>query len=42
MSVEQLATETLSQIPAVDSDFAFLVSDTIAQHRDILDSLAET
>lgn len=42
ISVEQLAAETLSKVPPVDGDFAPLVSETIAEHRDILDSLAAT
>jgi hypothetical protein len=42
VSVEELAAETLSHVPAVDSQFAALVTDTIAEHRQILDSLAAT
>lgn len=42
VSVEQLAAETLSQVPAVDGDFAAIVTDTIGQHREILDRLAAT
>ena len=42
VSVEELVAETLSQVPAVDGEFASLVTGTIAEHRDILDSLAAT
>lgn len=42
ISVEELATQTLSQVPVVDSDFATIVTDTISQHREILDRLAAT
>ena len=42
VSVEELAAETLSHVPAVDSDFAGLVTSTITEHRDILVSLAAT
>ena len=42
ISVEELATQTLSQVPVVDSDFAAIVTDTISQHREILDRLAAT
>lgn len=39
VSVEELAAETLSHVPAVDGTFARIVTSTIAEHRDILDSL---
>ena len=42
VSVEELAAETLSHVPAVGSDFAMFVTATIAEHREILDSLAAT
>ncbi len=42
VSVEELAAETLSSVPAVDGDFAALVTATITEHREILDSLAAT
>ena len=42
VSVEELAAETLSNVPAVDGDFASLVTSTITEHREILDSLAAT
>lgn len=42
VSIEELAAEMLSHIPAVDGDFASLVTSTVAEHRHILDSLAAT
>ncbi len=42
VSVEELAAETLSNVPAGDRDFAGLVTSTITEHRQILDSLAAT
>ncbi len=42
VSVEELAAQTLAQVPAVDAAFASLVTDTIGQHREILDRLAAT
>ncbi len=42
VSVAELATETLSHVPAVDGDFASFVTSTITEHREILDSLAAT
>lgn len=42
VSVEEFAAQTLAQVPAVDADFAAIVTDTIGQHREILDRLAGT
>lgn len=42
VSVAELAAETLSHVPAVDGDFASLVTSTITEHREILESLAAT
>lgn len=42
VSIEQLAAQTLAQIPAVDADFAAVVTGTIGKHREILDRLATT
>lgn len=42
VSVEELAAQTLAQVPAVDAEFVSLVSETIAEHRVILDRLANT
>jgi predicted transcriptional regulator len=42
VSVEELAAETLAQVAPIDADFAATVSETIAEHREILDRLAET
>lgn len=33
VSVEELAVETLSHVPAVDGDFAGLVASTVIEHR---------
>lgn len=42
VSVEELAAETLAQVAPIDTDFAATVSETIVEHREILDRLAET
>jgi plasmid stability protein len=42
VSVEELAAETLAQVGPVDGEFAGAVTSTIAEHREILDRLAET
>lgn len=42
VSVEELAAETLAQVAPVDEEFAETVTATIAEHREILDRLAET
>lgn len=42
VSVEELAAETLAQVAPIDTDFAATVFETIAEHREILDRLAET
>ena len=42
ISVEELAAETLAQVAPVDGEFAETVTATIAEHREILDRLAET
>lgn len=42
VSVEEFAAQTLAQVPAVDAAFASLVTDTIGQHREVLDRLAAT
>lgn len=42
ISVEQLAVQTLAQIPPVDADFATIVARTIGEHRETLDRLAAT
>ena len=42
VSIEQLAAQTLAQIPAVDADFAAIVTGTIGEHREILDRSATT
>ena len=42
VSIEELAAQTLAQIPTVDNAFAATVTATIGEHRDILERLAET
>lgn len=42
VSVEELAAETLAHVAPVDGEFADLVTATIAEHREIVDRLAET
>jgi hypothetical protein len=42
VSVEQLAADTLAQVAAADVEVLILVRDTVAEHREILDRLAET
>jgi len=42
VSVEELAAETLAQVAPVDDEFAETVTETIAEHREILDRLAQT
>ncbi len=42
VSVEELAAETLAQVAPVDAEFAETVTATIAEHREVLDRLAET
>lgn len=42
VSVEELAAEMLAQVAPVDDEFAGTVTETIAEHREILDRLAQT
>lgn len=42
VSVEQLAADTLAQVATADIEVLGLVRDTVAEHREILDRLAET
>jgi len=42
VSVEELAAETLSRVLDDDGGFASLVTSTIDEHREILDTLATT
>lgn len=42
VTVEQLAAEALAQVAAVDVELLGIVRDTVAEHREILDRLAET
>jgi predicted transcriptional regulator len=42
VSVEELVAETLAQVAPIDRELAETVTATIAEHREILDRLAET
>ena len=42
LTLEQLAEETLAQVPAIDADVANLLAHTVAEHRETLDRLATT
>lgn len=42
VSVEELVAETLAHVVPVDGEFAETVTATIAEHREILDRLADT
>jgi len=42
VSIEELAAQTLASVPVIDSEFAAMVTSTIATHGEILDRLAGT
>ena len=42
VSVEQFAAQALESVETADGEFAETVSATIAEHREILERLAET
>ena len=42
VSVEKFAAQTLASVETADGEFAETLSATVAEHREIIDRLAET